>query len=124
MVPKKGLEPPHPCEYMDLNHARLPIPPLRPVFQRLAGRQKISGSPYSYKDSRCCQHFSQEEKFVREQYADRGGYICNRRTREYSENSILMRSVDTMRTRETEQITMKGFRHDELFTRQSRQYSP
>jgi hypothetical protein len=29
MVPKKGLEPPHPCEYMDLNHARLPIPPLR-----------------------------------------------------------------------------------------------
>ena len=29
VVPKKGLEPPHPCEYMDLNHARLPIPPLR-----------------------------------------------------------------------------------------------
>jgi len=28
-VPKGGLEPPHPCEYMDLNHARLPIPPLR-----------------------------------------------------------------------------------------------
>ncbi len=27
-MPKKGLEPPHPCEYMDLNHARLPIPPL------------------------------------------------------------------------------------------------
>ena len=22
MVPKKGLEPPHPCEYVDLNHAR------------------------------------------------------------------------------------------------------
>jgi hypothetical protein len=31
MVPKKGLEPPHPCEYVDLNHARLPIPPLRPL---------------------------------------------------------------------------------------------
>src|SRR5450759_1058602 len=31
MVPKKGLEPPHPCGYMDLNHARLPIPPLRRV---------------------------------------------------------------------------------------------
>ena len=29
VVPKKGLEPPHPCGYMDLNHARLPIPPLR-----------------------------------------------------------------------------------------------
>jgi hypothetical protein len=26
-VPSKGLEPPHPCGYMDLNHARLPIPP-------------------------------------------------------------------------------------------------
>jgi hypothetical protein len=35
MVPKKGLEPPHPCGYMDLNHARLPIPPLRQV--RLCG---------------------------------------------------------------------------------------
>ena len=31
LVPKKGLEPPHPCGYMDLNHARLPIPPLRRV---------------------------------------------------------------------------------------------
>ncbi len=29
MVPQKGLEPPLPCENMDLNHARLPIPPLR-----------------------------------------------------------------------------------------------
>ena len=26
-MPSKGLEPPHPCGYMDLNHARLPIPP-------------------------------------------------------------------------------------------------
>src|SRR6266478_1874270 len=38
LVPKGGLEPPHPCEYMDLNHARLPIPPLRqsliPGFRR------------------------------------------------------------------------------------------
>jgi hypothetical protein len=34
MVPKKGLEPPHPCGYMDLNHARLPIPPLRRVTFR------------------------------------------------------------------------------------------
>ena len=31
LVPKKGLEPPHPCGYMDLNHARLPIPPLRHI---------------------------------------------------------------------------------------------
>ncbi len=37
MVPKKGLEPPHPCGYMDLNHARLPIPPLRQVTT-FAGR--------------------------------------------------------------------------------------
>ena len=28
-MPKKGLEPPRPCGHMDLNHARLPIPPLR-----------------------------------------------------------------------------------------------
>src|ERR1019366_260116 len=27
LVRMKGLEPSHPCEYMDLNHARLPIPP-------------------------------------------------------------------------------------------------
>jgi hypothetical protein len=31
MVPKKGLEPPHPSGYMDLTQARLPIPPLRRV---------------------------------------------------------------------------------------------
>ena len=29
LVPKKGLEPPRPCGHMDLNHARLPVPPLR-----------------------------------------------------------------------------------------------
>lgn len=29
MVPEKGLEPSRPCEHMDLNHACLPIPPLR-----------------------------------------------------------------------------------------------
>jgi hypothetical protein len=29
LVPKGGLEPPHPCGHMTLNHARLPIPPLR-----------------------------------------------------------------------------------------------
>jgi hypothetical protein len=32
LVPKGGLEPPHPCEYTDLNRARLPIPPLRQCF--------------------------------------------------------------------------------------------
>ena len=37
MVPKKGLEPPHPCGYMDLNHARLPIPPLRQVTTMRGG---------------------------------------------------------------------------------------
>src|SRR5208283_1667382 len=35
LVPKKGLEPPHPCGYMDLNHARLPIPPLRHGWKRV-----------------------------------------------------------------------------------------
>ena len=29
MVPKRGLEPPPSCLDMNLNHARLPIPPLR-----------------------------------------------------------------------------------------------
>src|SRR5438270_2972666 len=43
LVPKKGLEPPHPCGYMDLNHARLPIPPLRPVdYLRSRGRLCLS----------------------------------------------------------------------------------
>ena len=46
VVPKKGLEPPHPCGYMDLNHARLPIPPLRRVTScaRLIGR--LEGRDY------------------------------------------------------------------------------
>ena len=38
LVPKGGLEPPHPCEYMDLNHARLPIPPLRHDLQGVQQR--------------------------------------------------------------------------------------
>ena len=29
MVPRRGLEPPRGCPHMDLNHARLPIPPPR-----------------------------------------------------------------------------------------------
>jgi hypothetical protein len=37
LVPKKGLEPPHPCEYVDLNHARLPIPPLRHLMMLRRG---------------------------------------------------------------------------------------
>jgi hypothetical protein len=41
MVPKKGLEPPHPCGYMDLNHARLPIPPLRQVISQRCGRAAL-----------------------------------------------------------------------------------
>ncbi len=43
MVPSKGLEPPHPCEYMDLNHARLPIPPRWQVDFSCAA---ITKSPY------------------------------------------------------------------------------
>lgn len=36
MVPRRGLEPPRGCPHMDLNHARLPIPP-----PRHEGRAKI-----------------------------------------------------------------------------------
>jgi hypothetical protein len=43
MVPKKGLEPPRRCRHMDLNHARLPIPPLRLIALRTSERsQKVS----------------------------------------------------------------------------------
>jgi hypothetical protein len=30
MVQARGLEPPYSCEHMDLNRARLPIPPCLP----------------------------------------------------------------------------------------------
>ena len=58
LVPKKGLEPPHPCGYMDLNHARLPIPPLRQVTSVRGGRDRLDGRDcaiYSYKAGRECQ---------------------------------------------------------------------
>ena len=43
MVPKKGLEPPRRCRHMDLNHARLPIPPLRLIALRTSEHsQKVS----------------------------------------------------------------------------------
>src|SRR5256885_16628172 len=43
MVPKKGLEPPRPCGHMDLNHARLPIPPLRQVTRMRRFRAAFQG---------------------------------------------------------------------------------
>src|SRR6058998_510630 len=58
MVPKKGLEPPHPCGYMDLNHARLPIPPLRQVTALRGDRGRLEGryrDLYSYKAETECQ---------------------------------------------------------------------
>ena len=42
LVPKKGLEPSHPCEYVDLNHARLPIPPLRHKRHSSSGGGRLS----------------------------------------------------------------------------------
>jgi hypothetical protein len=58
MVPKKGLEPPHPCGYMDLNHARLPIPPLRQVKYSAVRPGRLEGrycGIYSYKAWTECQ---------------------------------------------------------------------
>jgi hypothetical protein len=56
MVPKGGLEPPHPCEYMDLNHARLPIPPLRHARERHSKMLDTSTvSIECYKRWRYCQ---------------------------------------------------------------------
>ena len=43
LVPKKGLEPPRPCGHMDLNHARLPIPPLRQSVSRGRTAPRIAG---------------------------------------------------------------------------------
>jgi hypothetical protein len=53
LVPKKGLEPPHPCEYMDLNHARLPIPPLR--HDRIQRDRLDRQQPLVYKSRPRCQ---------------------------------------------------------------------
>jgi hypothetical protein len=47
VVPSKGLEPPHPCEYMDLNHARLPIPPR---WHKKTGMRHFFSRPPSRKD--------------------------------------------------------------------------
>ena len=57
LVPKGGLEPPHPCEYMDLNHARLPIPPLRHLssMSRTLRQDTALVSFQSFKRRVCCQ---------------------------------------------------------------------
>ena len=59
LVPSKGLEPPHPCEYMDLNHARLPIPPRWQVDFHCSGDPKaaVSGRPtlLFYRRNATCQ---------------------------------------------------------------------
>ena len=60
-MPKKGLEPPHPCGYMDLNHARLPIPPLRLVTIGQPGEAAIgkNNSFIFYRRSQLCQTATQ-----------------------------------------------------------------
>src|SRR5579863_2791849 len=55
LVPKKGLEPPHPCEYVDLNHARLPIPPLRHGRDCSGGFPRAGSNSESRKCALCCQ---------------------------------------------------------------------
>ena len=41
-MPLEGVEPPLTCVNMDLNHARLPIPPQRLEFEIVAARQPTS----------------------------------------------------------------------------------
>src|ERR1700691_2887297 len=60
LVPSKGLEPPHRCRYMDLNHARLPIPPRWQSWTlRCSGGPKaaVSGRPtiLFYRHATACQ---------------------------------------------------------------------
>src|ERR1035437_7329805 len=59
MVRSKGLEPPHRCRYMDLNHARLPIPPRWQVsltWQRRPPRRRIGRTtPSFYRRDAVCQ---------------------------------------------------------------------
>ena len=43
VVPRRGLEPPRGCPHMDLNHARLPIPPPRRSRRREPQPQDITG---------------------------------------------------------------------------------
>src|SRR4051812_27556780 len=63
LVPKRGLEPPHPCEYLDLNQARLPIPPLRHDCTRpwqIGAAMKVK----CYKPAVCCQCQRRAQKIV------------------------------------------------------------
>jgi hypothetical protein len=58
LVPSKGLEPPHRCRYMDLNHARLPIPPRWQVDSQCRSQNAAaSGRPafLFYRDAVRCQ---------------------------------------------------------------------
>ena len=47
LVPKRGLEPPHPDGYYTLNVARLPIPPLR-HWERTLGNAVEAANPGLY----------------------------------------------------------------------------
>ena len=55
LVPKRGLEPPHPCEYVDLNHARLPIPPFRLNFITDQEMHPLQRRNHPYKHTAPCQ---------------------------------------------------------------------
>ena len=55
MVPEKGLEPPHACAYMDLNHACLPF--------HHSGTQRFRSEAMVYDGFRRCQVFFGAEQF-------------------------------------------------------------
>src|ERR1700733_8159382 len=59
LVPSKGPDPPHRCRYMDLNHARLPIPPRWQSEAQCSGGPKaaVSGrlTLLFYSPFPCCQ---------------------------------------------------------------------
>jgi hypothetical protein len=58
LVPSKGLEPPHRCRYMDLNHARLPIPPRWQsdlTMQRRPRGRRVRKTFLFYRHGRDCQ---------------------------------------------------------------------
>src|SRR5512140_3724794 len=66
LVPKKGLEPPHPCEYVDLNHARLPIPPLRHLpDQRLCQSAMHAETSHNRDNQVCSRNFSSYSSCVK-----------------------------------------------------------
>ena len=97
LVPKRGLEPPHPDGYYTLNVARLPIPPLRHAKAlRLPESSAWKRAYFPYPDE-CCHPERSLSRRTKAHKSDSRDPACNRFPEQIVQ--LALQFVETIRSR-------------------------